>query len=74
MGAILYGNMQWWAVAGFDIALNFSKKKPKIIIKIAKVSRERKIDNDKYIIVVFSKQVNINPLPLSLVILTIKEI
>ena len=44
MGAILYGNMQWWTMAEFDVASNFSKKQ-KHIVKRAKVSGNvREID------------------------------
>ena len=37
MDAILYGNMQWWTMAEFDVASNFSKKQ-RYIVKRAKVS------------------------------------
>ena len=39
-GAILYGHIQWWTMAQFDVALNFSKKR-RYIVKIAKVTAEK---------------------------------
>ena len=48
--------MQWWTMAEFDvnIALNFSKKKQRYHQNSQGNSREREIDYDEYIIVVFS--------------------
>ena len=44
MDAILYGNMQWWTMAEFDVASNFLKKQ-RYIVKRAKVSgNAREID------------------------------
>ena len=44
MGTILYDNMQWWTMAEFDVASNFSKKQ-RHIVKRPKVSgNAREID------------------------------